>query len=158
MRIDELAAELTAERGAFGELIAGVAPGSLATPGLVGEWSARELIAHLGYWVGRTTEAIHQVELGVADEVEEVEEAGVDAINDTVARVARETDVATVRRREEASYEALLERLRTLDPELLGTVLPDGTTLQETIRDDGALHYREHAEELRAALGRTADA
>src|SRR5574338_177673 len=158
MRIDELTTELTAERAAFGDVVAGVAPGSLTTPGLVGDWSAREVIAHLGYWSGRATEAIHEVELGLAAEEDEVEEAGVDAINETVARVARETDVATVRRREEASYEALLERLPTLDAALLGTVLPDGSTLEETIREDGALHYREHAEELRAALGGRRDA
>ena len=152
MRIDELTAELTAERATFGDVVAGIAGASLTTPGLIGQWSAREVIAHLGYWAGRATEAIHEVELGLAAEEDEVEETGVDAINETVARVARETDVATVRRREDASYEALLERLRTLDPALLSTVLPDGSTLEETIREDGALHYREHADELRAAL------
>ena len=39
-------------------------PQLLTAPGLTGEWSARELIAHLGYWTGHATEALHHAEQG----------------------------------------------------------------------------------------------
>ena len=91
---------------------------------------------------------IHAVEVGRIDE--DADERTVDEINATVARIARETTLATVRKREAASVEALLERLRTLDPALL-EVLPDGATLAEGIREDASAHYREHADELRQA-------
>ena len=32
-----------------------VEPASMTTPGLLGEWSGRELIAHLGYWTGHAS-------------------------------------------------------------------------------------------------------
>ena len=35
-----------------------------AIRGLLGEWSGRELIAHLGYWTGHATEVIHLLEVG----------------------------------------------------------------------------------------------
>jgi hypothetical protein len=123
----------------------------MTTSGLVGDWSGRELIAHVGYWAGNAVEVIHAVEEGRADEVGEGKPP-TDEVNDTVARVARETDLASVRKREAASVEALIERLRRLDPGLLETLLPDGATLERGIAEDGADHYRQHAEDLHRAL------
>jgi hypothetical protein len=125
---------------------------SLTTPGLVGDWSARELMAHLGYWAGHAVEVIHAVEEGRAATVGEGEPP-VDEVNDTVARVARQTELATVRKREAASVDALVERLRRMDPGLLDVRLPDGATLEEGIREDASDHYREHADALLASLG-----
>lgn len=119
----------------------------MTAPGLIGEWSARELIAHLGYWSGHAAELIHAAQQDPGD-ARGSAEPSVDEINETVARIARDTDLATVRRREAASVEALVERLRALDPALLERRLADGATLEEGIREDGPLHYREHTEEL----------
>jgi hypothetical protein len=148
---DALIADLERERDALFATLAAVEPGSMTTPGLIGEWSARELIAHLGYWAGHATEIIHRAELGPSDE-HDLEGQTVDEINATVARIARDTPLATVRKREAASVEALTERLRTLDPALLGDLLPDGATLEQGIREDGPEHYHEHAEQLRQVL------
>lgn len=151
MSIEQHVADLEHERAAFFEALSSVAPESMSTPGLIGEWSARELIAHLGYWAGHATEAIHAVEQQREDD-HGLSGQTVDDINATVARVAREADLDTVRRREAASVEALIERLRTLDPELLAVRLPGGGTLADAIEEDGAGHYREHATELRSML------
>ena len=149
---DELVEELQRERDGFFEALEAVSPESMATPGLVGEWSAREIIAHLGYWAGHAVEAIHAVEQGRA----EPDDSDTDAVNETVARVARSTDLGTVRKREAASIEALAERLRGLDPALLTAELPEGDTLLDAVRGDGSEHYRDHAEQLRGVLGEPA--
>ena len=151
METDRLVEELRDERDAFFRVLDAVAPESMTTPGLVGEWSGRDLVAHLGYWAGHATEVIHAVEQGRIDEVG-VGEPPVDDVNATVARVSRTTELATVRKREAASVEALVERLLQFDPALLGERLPDGSTVEEGIREDGAAHYREHAAELRTVL------
>jgi hypothetical protein len=143
--------DLRAARDELFEGLSAVRPESLTTPGLIGSWSARDLIAHLGYWAGHAAEVIHAVEEGRADEVG-VGEPSVDEVNETVARIARQTDLATVRKREAASVEALVERVEALDPSLLAVRLPDGATLEEGIREDGPIHYREHLADLRAAL------
>ena len=153
---DEIAAladELAAARADFVAALEAVDAARRDAPGLVGDWSARELVAHLGYWAGHATEVIHAVEGGRASEVG-VGEPSVDERNETVARVARQADLATARKREAASAQALLERLAELDPALLSARLPDGATLAEAIREDGAAHYREHAAALRSASGR----
>ena len=148
---DALVAELAESRDAVFATLDRISAESLTTPGLVGDWSARELIAHLGYWAGHAAELIHAVEAGRIDEVGE-DEPSVDEVNETVARVARETPFAAVRARETASFEALAERLRAIDPTLLAERLPDGDTVEEGIRADGAAHYRQHADELRRIL------
>lgn len=141
--IDDLVASRTDVFEALDRLDAS----SLTTPGLVGEWSARELIAHLGYWAGNAVEAIHHVEDGRVEDIG-IGALSTDETNATVARIARETDLATVRKREAASVEALLERLRRLDPGLLDVRLPDGATLEAGIDGDAGAHYREHADDL----------
>ena len=152
MDTEKLIKELTAARDDFHDALAAVTPESMTTPGLVGEWSGREVVAHLGYWAGRAVETIHAVEEGRAEEFG-LDEPPVDEVNETVARVARSTPPATVHKRETASVEALVERLRRLDPSLLSARLPDGSTLLEAAAEDGADHYREHADELRRTLG-----
>src|SRR5688500_9563507 len=107
--VDEL---LVAREALLGELAA-ISPESMNTPGLLGEWSARELIAHLGYWAGHAVEIIHAAEEGRLEELG-TDEPSVEEVNETVARVARETDLATVRKREAASVEVLLDRLREI--------------------------------------------
>jgi Mycothiol maleylpyruvate isomerase N-terminal domain len=151
VRIDQLVAEAQEARRAFLAALEPVSRDSLTTPGLVGDWSAREIVAHLGYWAGHAVEAIHGAETGRTDEDERGGRT-VDEVNETVARVARDTPWATVQKREAASFEALLERLRALDPALLDVRLPEGDTLEDAIRDDGADHYREHADELHRIL------
>lgn len=151
MTTQRLIDELTAARQDLLDVLDRVSPASMTTPGLLGEWSGRELIAHVGYWAGTAVEVIHAVEEGRAGEVGEGRPP-TDEVNETVARVARETDLATVRKREAASVEALVERLRRMDPALLSTRLPDGGTLEQSVAEDGADHYRQHAEELRRAL------
>jgi hypothetical protein len=148
---DRLIADLERERHLLFAMLDNVESGSLTTPGLLGEWSARELIAHLGYWTGHATEVIHLLEVGRIEE-DDLGGQTVDEINATVARIARDTPLATVRKREAASVDALVERLQSLDPARLSEILPDGATLDRGIREDASDHYREHAEELRRVL------
>jgi hypothetical protein len=150
----QLRQELQEARTAFFVAVAGLTPTQTGPQPLVGDWGLREIVAHLGYWVGHSVEAIHLVEQDRADEIEECTDEVVEERNATVARVARETDLATVRRREEASFEAVTLRLARLDPSLLDVRLPSGDTLAAQIRIDGSEHYREHAIDIwRAAAG-----
>lgn len=140
---------LEGARTEFLSALSDVEPDLLLAPGLVGEWSARELIAHIGYWTGHAAEALHAAEQGRLAEFGE-DEMDVDERNAVVARVAGETDLATVRKREEAAFEAMRTRLKRVDPAVLGDKVSYGDTLERVIADDGEEHYREHALDLRA--------
>jgi hypothetical protein len=156
-QVSVLVDDLVAARQEFLWALADVEPSLLTAPGLVGAWSARELIAHLGYWAGHAAEAVHQAELGNVGEFGD-DEHDVDERNAIVARVAAETDLATVRQREEAAFTALLDRLRRADPAWLDERVSYGDSLERVIQDDGPEHYREHALDLRAWFSGEGDA
>ncbi len=146
---DALAAELVDARDEFMAALADIDPALLKTPGLAGQWSARELVAHLGYWTGHAAEALHLAEEDRADEFGE-SDMNVEERNAVVARVALETDLATVRKREAAAFRALLDTLRAADPERFGDRVAYGDTIEQVVRDDGPDHYREHALDIRS--------
>ena len=157
MTRDDLLRELSEARAEVLRAVEAVDQGSHATPGLIGGWSVRELLAHLGYWSGHAVEAIHAAEDGRPGE-HGLEELPTDEVNATVARVARETDLIAVRKREAASFETLTSWLGRMDPSLLDVELGNGATVEQEIRDDAVDHYREHAADLRAVLESRRDA
>ncbi|MDH4335087.1 MAG: hypothetical protein OEW24_07505 [Chloroflexota bacterium] len=136
-------------RDEFLKAVGDVDPGLRTAPGLVGDWSARELLAHLGYWTGHAAEALHRAEQGELAEFGH-DELSVDERNVVVARVAAEADYATAASREQGAYEAFATRLAAVVPDTLEERNADGDTLAQIIADDGADHYREHTLDVRA--------
>jgi len=149
LRIRRLLDDLNAAHAEFEAALASVDPALRDAPGLVGQWSARELVGHLGYWAGEATEAIHRAEQDELDAYG-ADELSVDERNAVVARVAHEADFATVAAREQAAFSAFSARLARADPEWLTATDADGDALEEIIKFDGADHYREHTADLRA--------
>lgn len=148
--VQALLAELLHARGSFDEALAAVDPALLTAPGLVGEWSARELIAHMGYWSGHAAEALHHAEQGRLTEFDAGEVASVDERNAIVARVAAETDLSTVRQREQAAFDALVDAMERAEAAWLGERTATGQPLEEILREDGPEHYLEHTADVRA--------
>lgn len=147
--VQKLLDDLRAAREEFLAAIGDVDPPLRTTPGLAGEWSARDLVAHVGYWAGHAGEALHRAEQGELPEFGK-DELSVDERNAVVSRVAAETDFATVMAREQLAYDAFAERLAAVDSEWLGERDADGDSLEEIIAFDGADHYREHTLDLRS--------
>ena len=147
--VQELLDDLAAARDEFLAALADVDPALRTTPGLVADWSARDLLAHVGYWAGRAAESLHRAEQGELSQIGQ-DELSVDERNEVVTRVARETDYATVASREQGAYDAFVARLSAVDPESLSDRDSDGDTLEEILGFDGAGHYREHTLDIRA--------
>ncbi|HEY4767775.1 MAG TPA: maleylpyruvate isomerase N-terminal domain-containing protein [Candidatus Limnocylindria bacterium] len=136
-------------RDEFLKAVGDVDPGLRTAPGLVGDWSARELLAHVGYWAGHAAEALHRAEQGELAEFGR-DDLSVDERNVVVARVAAEADYATAASREQGAYEAFATRLGAVERDTLEERDADGDTLAEIIAFDGADHYREHTLDVRA--------
>ena len=147
--VQELLDDLAAARDAFLVAVGDIDPALRTTSGLVGDWSARDLLAHVGYWAGHAGESLHRAEQGELSQFGR-DELTVDERNEVVTRVARDTDFATVASREQGAYDAFVERLTAVDPESLSDRDADGDTLEEIISFDGADHYREHTLDIRA--------
>ena len=154
--VQQLLAGLRAARDEFLAAIGDIETELRTTPGLVGDWSARELLAHVGYWAGHAAESLYRAEQGELSEFG-ADELSVDERNEVVARVARGTDYATAAKREQGAYEAFVARLAAVDDETLGERDADGDTLEEIVAFDGADHYREHTLDIRAWFDGTDD-
>lgn len=149
LRQERLLADLAEARAELLAAADALDPAQQRAPQLVGDRSLGQVFAHLGYWAGWATQAIHEAEQGRLAQHDDPE-MDEDERNNTVDRIAAQTDLDTIRAREAASVEALAERLRGLDPTLLDALWANGKdTLESLIDESGGSHYRDHAAELR---------
>ena len=148
-RIEELFQELTAEHDAFVTALEAVDLELVTAPGVVEDWSVRDLVVHVAFWAEHAAEAIRLVATDRGDTFV-YDTADTDAMNARLLVESRQTAPSAAIDREERAFDALVAALRDLDPELLDIRLGNGDTVAEVIRYDGADHYREHTAHLRA--------
>ena len=147
--VQELLDGLKAARDEFLAAIGDIDPALRTTPGLVGDWSARELLAHVGYWAGHAAESLHRAEQG-----ELPSSAGTSCRSTSATRSWRASRPRPTTPRSPRARRAPSSSSRrgwpSVDPESLGERDADGDTLEEIIAFDGADHYREHTLDIRS--------
>jgi hypothetical protein len=148
-RRNGLLTQLDAARDAFLAALDEVEPELVTTPGLVGEWSARDLLVHVAFWSQHGADALALAEAGRGDEFT-YDQADTDAMNARVAEEARGVDVTDAMRREAAAFAAFRGRLLQVGPGLLDLRLGNDDRVEEVVRYDGPDHYAEHTRDLRA--------
>lgn len=146
---DALLAELDASREGFHEALANVDAELVNVPGVVGEWSVRDLVVHVAAWAAHGAGAMALAVSGRGSEFA-YSRADTDAMNERFAAQGRALSPREALAREEAAFGAFRGAIAELDPALLGERLGNGDTVEAVIRYDGADHYAEHAEHLRA--------
>jgi hypothetical protein len=147
-----LVAELDAARDAFLEALGLVDAVLVTAPGVVGEWSVRDLVVHVAAWCDHATAALDLARDGRGPEFA-YSTGDTDAMNERIAAEARKVDPAEALRREASAFAAFRERVAGLPDDLLALRLGNGDTVEEVIRYDGPDHYAEHTEHLRAWFG-----
>ncbi len=147
--IRALLSELDAARVEFNEALADVEPALLDAPGLVGDWSGRQVLGHLAYWAEHAAAAIEAASRGEADDFDD-DDLDVEERNAAVAAEAAERPLRELRDWEAAAYATLRRALEHAEPAWLDERVAYGDSLNEVIRDDGSDHYREHAVDLRS--------
>jgi hypothetical protein len=153
-RRDALLAELDAARDAFHAVLADVDAELVTAPGVVGDWSVRDLVVHVAFW---DEHAVGALELAAAGRGAEFaySSGDTDAMNARLFAETQGVSPSAALDREESAFADLRERLARLDPGLLDLRLGNGDSVEEVIRYDGPDHYAEHTEHLR---GRFTDA
>lgn len=135
--------------------LAGLSPDELAAPGVVGEWSVKDILAHITTWEQRFLAALTVVERG---RVPEWPEAGytwddLDALNARDYQANRERPLGEVWADFERSYTAVLDRVLGLPDEVLLTPgyypWTEDWPLWRYLDSNAGEHYREHAEQIR---------
>ena len=151
-RIQDLLAELASEHDAFGTALEAVDLDLVTAPGVVEDWSVRDLVVHVAFWAEHAAEAIRLVATDRGDTFN-YDTAETDAMNARLLVESRLITPAAALDREGHAFENLVTALGGLDPALLDLKLGNGDTVAEVIRYDGPDHYREHTAHLLAWFG-----
>jgi hypothetical protein len=151
-RIAALLAEADAERERFLAGIDAVDPELETTPGIVGDWSARDLVAHVAWWCDHGADALELAASGRGDEFT-YDGNQTDAMNADALPAWRALSMAEARAEEGRAFNRVRELVAGLDPVLLDHRLGNGDTAEAVIRYDGPGHYAEHTAHVRAWFG-----
>jgi uncharacterized protein (TIGR03083 family) len=152
MSVDKAALEREL-REAWDEVVSVVnslSQAELEEPGVVEEWSVKDLLGHMAFWAEKAAADLRSLAGG---RPEAIETPGTDeALNQWNAREAaarKGKSLSELRREWEKSYEDALAELRQIEAGLLGTEVKGWAQLNRFLGDT-TLHYREHAEQIRA--------
>lgn len=146
---DELLASLDAKRDDFLEALANVDADLVTVPGVMEDWSVRDLVVHVAAWAEHASHALELASAGRGAEFDYSTQQ-TDAMNERILAEGRSTSPAAALAREEAAFTDFRERVAALDPALLRHRLGNGDTVADVIRYDGPDHYAEHTAHLRA--------
>jgi hypothetical protein len=146
---DELLAALDAGRDDFLDALANVDADLVTVPGVMDDWSVRDLVVHVAAWAEHAAHALDLASTGRGGEFDYSTEQ-TDAMNERILAEGRTTSPSAALAREEAAFAALHDRVAALDPALLTHRLGNGDTVADVIRYDGPDHYAEHTAHLRA--------
>lgn len=149
---DDLVATLDEAREAFLDALGRVDAALVTVPGVMEDWSVRDIVVHVAAWCEHATGALDLAVAGRGDQFA-YSSADTDAMNERILAAGRETSPAEALVREETAFVALRERVAALDPALLPVRLGNGDTVADVIRYDGPDHYAEHTAHLLAWFG-----
>jgi hypothetical protein len=154
----KLAGILRTERTRWNALLAQVSLDRMDLPGVEGEWSVKQLVAHLTWYEQAIVEGAEQALRTGTITRRRPEGVGLDEMNVRIAHEAHARPAADVLAEAGAVFAHLLELIAAVpqellnDPQLLG--LPEDMVPWMGVANNSYAHYREHEPALRAWLGK----
>lgn len=153
-----LAGILRTERSKWNALLAQVGPDRMEEPGVGGEWSVKELVAHLTWYEGRIMEGARQI-MGTGKFTKPktgLVGLPMDERNTRIAAEARARPVGDVLAEADQVFSQVVSLVAAIpqdilnDPHLLG--LPDDLVPWMAVANNSYAHYKEHEAAVRAWL------
>jgi hypothetical protein len=153
-----LADILRAERIRWNALLDQVGLDRMDIPGVEGEWSVKQLVAHLTWYEQAVVEGAQQALNTGTFSRRRPADIGLDEMNAQIAQESHARPASDVLAEADEVFEQLLALIAACsdailnDPQLLG--LPDDMPPWMRIANNSYAHYREHEPALRAWLAR----
>lgn len=153
-----LAAILRTERGQWNALLAQVGLERMDVPGVEGEWSVKQLVAHLTWYERSVVEGARQVLSGEQFTRRRPAGVGLDENNAQIAAESAARPASAVLAEADAVFAQMLTLAEACsedilnDPSRLG--LPDDMVPWMGVANNSYAHYRQHEPALQAWLAR----
>jgi hypothetical protein len=137
-----VAERMRTEHARLEALLANYSDEELVQPGRFGEWSTKDMLAHITFWEQRLIAYVNGAKESLV-QPDEDEQAAIDRINAGVLAANRDRPLAEVRAAFDASYQETLTLAKSLSAENLADEALYGLLAGDTFE-----HYREHIEML----------
>lgn len=144
-RVAKLLDKLDAAWTAFQESHAGLSDDELLLPGVTGEWSVRDTIAHVTWWEEEALKHLPLILEGGRPPRYSATYGGIDAFNALMTEQKRDLSLAEVRGQFAETHRRLVAYLRSLPPEQVS----GDARFRRRLRLDTYGHYPLHTEEIR---------
>ena len=153
----ELLDQIRAGRAAWDALLARVPAERRTQPGATGEWSLKDVLAHLAFYERYVADELQAAARGAIPAPHPaIDELDTDAANAWIYQQSQDRPLAEVRADEQQAYEAVLAAVEALPDEALFTphrfAWVDEDYLWQAIPGNVHEHYEEHTLPLQAWL------
>jgi hypothetical protein len=124
----------------------GLSEAELLAGGVTGNWSVRDLIAHVNIWEEETLHHLPTIKAGGRTPKYSDQYGGIDAFNAQAMAERRDLPLAEVLRRRDETHRRLLDYLQEQPEELFA----QENRFRRRLRYDTYSHYPEHTRAIRA--------
>jgi hypothetical protein len=140
MKREQLLQRLEAAWFAFRDAYAGLPDADLIEPGVVEDWSVKDMIAHVAWWEEEALTHLPLILAGGRPPRYATTYGGIDAFNALMADRKRDLSLAEVRRQAEVTHRRLVAYLQSVPEE----ELTRETRFRRRLRLDTYSHYPIH--------------
>ena len=141
----QLLQRLDAAWEAFQESYAGLSDAQLMRPGVTGDWSVRDILAHVTTWEEEALTHLPLILAGGTPPRYSVKYGGIDAFNARMTEQKASLSLAAVRRQLDETHRRLIDFVRRTPEDQLSRE----TRFRRRLRLDTYSHYPLHAEAIR---------
>jgi hypothetical protein len=152
MNRQQLLKQLDTAWTAFKESYAGLSDSQLTEPGVTGQWSVKDLIAHVTWWEEEALQHLPRILTGGRPPRYSLQYGGIDAFNAQMTEQTRGLSLADVLRQSEDTHQRLLAYIHSVPEE----PFTRETHFRRRLRLDTYSHYPKHAKAIRAWRARSA--
>ena len=145
MKTQQVLERLDTGWAAFEESYTGLSAAQLLTPGVTGEWSVRDIIAHVSWWEEEALRHLPLIREGGRPPRYSVEYGGIDAFNALMTEKRRHLPLEEILRQHDEIHERLIAYVRDAPEELFARE----TRFRRRLRLDTFAHYPIHAQAIR---------
>jgi hypothetical protein len=143
-RVEKLILKLDAAWYEFRDAYAGLSKVELLEPGVTGEWSVRDLIAHIAWWEEESLKHLPLVLEGGRPQRYSVKYGGIDAFNALMTDQKRALSLDEVLHEAGETHRRLIDYVRSIPPE----AFVGDTRARRRLRLDTYGHYPIHTRDI----------
>jgi hypothetical protein len=157
---DEILQEIRSEWLLLERLLAGLSEAQMTTPGVIADWSIKDMLVHLSAWQKLLLERLGAALFHQPARYPPVRsQEDVDLLNARFFTEGQARPLPAVLMEYRSLYSGVLTVVEALDEAVLAGPMPiewieDAPTVWEMVRANTSDHYREHRQQIEAWLAR----